>query len=47
MAQSPVHMREVMVRLWYAFSWGLGYLVNAIAKFPFQCQSQYICTIII
>ena len=43
-AQSPVHMRGVMVGLWYAFSWGLGYLVNTIAKFPFHCQSQYICT---
>ena len=32
-----------MVGLWYA-SWGLGYLLSAVVKFPFHCQSQYICT---
>ena len=42
-AQSPVHMRGVMVGLWYAF-WGIGNLFNTITKFPFHCQSQYICT---
>ena len=42
-AQSPVHMRGVMVGLWYAF-WGIGSLFNTITKFPFHCQSQYICT---
>uniref|UniRef100_A0A1X7U2D4 Uncharacterized protein n=1 Tax=Amphimedon queenslandica TaxID=400682 RepID=A0A1X7U2D4_AMPQE len=43
-AQSPVHMRGVMVGLWYATSWGLGHLINIIVKFPFDCESQYICT---
>ena len=42
-AQSPVHMRGVMVGLWYA-SWGIGYLISAMLKFPFNCESQYICT---
>ena len=43
-AQSPVHMRGVMVGLWYGSSWGLGYLINVVVKFPFDCESQYICT---
>ena len=43
-AQSPVHMRGVMVGLWYATAWGFGYLINTILKFPFNCESQYICT---
>uniref|UniRef100_A0A1X7UQB2 Major facilitator superfamily (MFS) profile domain-containing protein n=1 Tax=Amphimedon queenslandica TaxID=400682 RepID=A0A1X7UQB2_AMPQE len=43
-AQSPVHMRGVMVGLWYATSYGLSCLINIIAKFPFECESQYICT---
>ena len=43
-AQSPVHMRGVMVGLWYAISWGFGHLINIIVKFPFDCESQYICT---
>ena len=43
-AQSPVHMRGVMVGLWYATSYGLGFLINIIIKFPFDCESQYICT---
>ena len=43
-AQSPVHMRGVMVGLWYVASWGLGHLINIILKFPFNCESQYICT---
>ena len=43
-AQSPVHMRGVMVGLWYATSFGLGFLINTIFKFPFNCESQYICT---
>uniref|UniRef100_A0A1X7TFB2 Uncharacterized protein n=1 Tax=Amphimedon queenslandica TaxID=400682 RepID=A0A1X7TFB2_AMPQE len=36
-AQSPVHMRGVMVGLWYA-SWGIGYLIIAMLKFPFDCE---------
>ena len=43
-AQSPVHMRGVMVGLWYAISWGFGNLINTILKFPFNCENQYICT---
>ena len=42
-AQSPVHMRGVMVGLWYA-SWGAGYLLNSIIKFPFKCEDEYLCT---
>ena len=43
-AQSPAHMRGVMVGLWYVACWGIGYLINIILKFPFNCESQYICT---
>uniref|UniRef100_A0A1X7UQL3 Major facilitator superfamily (MFS) profile domain-containing protein n=1 Tax=Amphimedon queenslandica TaxID=400682 RepID=A0A1X7UQL3_AMPQE len=43
-AQSPVHMRGVMVGLWYVTSCGISFLVNVIVKFPFNCESQYICT---
>ena len=42
-AQSPVHMRGVMVGLWYT-SYGLGFLINIIVKLPFNCESQYICS---
>ena len=44
-AQSPVHMRGLMVGLWYA-SWGMGYLVSTILKHPFKCVKEYmyICT---
>uniref|UniRef100_A0A1X7UPL6 Uncharacterized protein n=1 Tax=Amphimedon queenslandica TaxID=400682 RepID=A0A1X7UPL6_AMPQE len=43
-AQSPVHMRGVMVGLWYAVCWGFGLFLDTILKFPFDCESQYICT---
>ena len=43
-AQSPVHMRGVMVGLWYVASCGISFLINIIIKFPFDCESQYICT---
>ena len=43
-AQSPVHMRGVMVGLWYATAWGIDDLINTTLKFPFNCESQYICT---
>ena len=43
-AQSPVHMRGVMVGLWYATSYGLSFLIKIITKFLFNCESQYICT---
>uniref|UniRef100_A0A1X7U2N3 Uncharacterized protein n=1 Tax=Amphimedon queenslandica TaxID=400682 RepID=A0A1X7U2N3_AMPQE len=42
-AQSPVHMRGVMVGLWYT-SWAVGYLISIGTKIPFDCESQYICT---
>ena len=42
-AQTPVHMRGVMVGLWLA-SLGIGYLIKIGLAFPFQCQSQHICT---
>ena len=43
-AQSPVHMRGVMVGLWYATAWGIDNFINTALKFPFNCESQYICT---
>ena len=43
-AQSPVHMRGVMVGLWYATSWAFAYFIDTTLKFPFNCESQYICT---
>ena len=43
-AQSPVHMRGVMVGLWYVTSCGISFFSSAIVKFPFSCESQYICT---
>ena len=43
-AQSPVHMRGVMVGLWYVTAWGVGPFINNSLKFPFNCESQYICT---
>ena len=43
-AQSPVHMRGMMVGLWYVTSYGLGFFINITVKFPFECESQYICT---
>ena len=43
-AQSPVHMRGVMVGLWYVTSLGMGYLINVIVNFLFACESQYVCT---
>uniref|UniRef100_A0A1X7SJL7 Uncharacterized protein n=1 Tax=Amphimedon queenslandica TaxID=400682 RepID=A0A1X7SJL7_AMPQE len=41
-AQSPVHMRGVMVGLWYAF-WGIGCFNNIIFKVFFGCY-ELICT---
>uniref|UniRef100_A0A1X7TZL6 Uncharacterized protein n=1 Tax=Amphimedon queenslandica TaxID=400682 RepID=A0A1X7TZL6_AMPQE len=43
-AQSPVHMRGVMVGLWYATSRGFGNFISTMLKFLFNCESQYICT---
>ena len=43
-AQSPVHMRGVMVGLWYVTSCGISFLISAIIKFLFNCESQYLCT---
>uniref|UniRef100_A0A1X7VPM9 Uncharacterized protein n=1 Tax=Amphimedon queenslandica TaxID=400682 RepID=A0A1X7VPM9_AMPQE len=42
-AQSPVHMRGVMVGLWLA-SMGCGYLFNINLKYPFGCDNEYMCT---
>ena len=43
-AQSPVHMKGVLVGMWYAFFGGFGYLVNISLQFPFKCEDDYICT---
>ena len=42
-AQSPVHMRGVMVGMWLA-SMGIGYVLNISLKFPFGCKSEFICS---
>ena len=42
-AQSPVYTRGMMVEFWCA-SWGFGLFIGTIVKFPFDCESQYICT---
>uniref|UniRef100_A0A1X7TWB1 Uncharacterized protein n=1 Tax=Amphimedon queenslandica TaxID=400682 RepID=A0A1X7TWB1_AMPQE len=42
-AQSPVHMRGMMVGLWFV-SCGISYTINITFKVPFDCESQYICT---
>ena len=42
-AQTPIHMRGVMVGLWLA-SMGLGYAVNIITKIPFGCRNVFLCT---
>ena len=42
-AQSPVHMRGVMVGMWFA-SLGCGYLVNINIKYLFDCHNEYLCT---
>ena len=42
-AQSPVHMRGLMVGMWLA-SFGIGYLLNINIKYPFGCHNEYICT---
>ena len=41
-AQSPVHMRGVMVGLWYAF-WGIGCFGNITFKVLFSCYES-VCT---
>ena len=42
-AQSPVHMRGVMVGLWFVSS-AISYIVSITFKLPFDCKSPYICT---
>ncbi|XP_019859892.1 PREDICTED: uncharacterized protein LOC109588147 [Amphimedon queenslandica] len=42
-AQSPVHMRGVMVGIWFA-SLGCGYLFNINIKYLFGCHNEYLCT---
>uniref|UniRef100_A0A1X7T7X0 Uncharacterized protein n=1 Tax=Amphimedon queenslandica TaxID=400682 RepID=A0A1X7T7X0_AMPQE len=41
LAQSPVHMRGVMVGSWYVASSGLGFLINIFVKFPFDAIHMY------
>ena len=41
-AQSPVHLRGVMVGMWLA-SIGFGYALNISLKYPFGCQNEFIC----
>ena len=42
-AQSPVHMRGVMVGIWFA-AIGFGVLFNINIKYLFGCENQYLCT---
>ena len=42
-AQSPVHMRGVMVGIWFA-AMGFGFLFNINIKYLFGCENQYLCT---
>ena len=42
-AQSPVHMRGVMVGIWSA-AIGFGYLFNINIKYLFGCYNCYLCT---
>ena len=42
-AQSPVHMRGVMVGIWFA-SLGCGYIFNINIKYLFDCHNEYLCT---
>ena len=43
MAQSPVHMRGVMVGMRLA-AMGFGFLFNINIKYLFGCENQYLCT---
>ena len=42
-AQSPVHMRGVMVGMWFA-SLGVGYLISFVTALLFHCQDDSSCT---
>ena len=42
-AQSPVHMRGVMVGIRFA-AMGFGFLFNINIKYLFGCENQYLCT---
>ena len=42
-AQTPMHMRGVMVGIWIA-SIGVGYFINMIVAVPFGCRVELICT---
>ena len=42
-AQSPVHIRGMMVGVWYA-SWGVGATLSICITLLFDCHNQYICS---
>ena len=42
-AQAPIHSRGVMVGVWYSSS-AVGYTLSICLRFPFNCQSQYLCS---
>ena len=47
--QTPVQCHkhclcESVTNMLWATSYGLSFLINIILKFPFDCESQYICT---
>ena len=42
-AQTPVQMRGMMVGFWLA-SWNVGFIINSLIKFSFNCESKMICT---
>ena len=42
-AQSPGHMRGMMIGMWLA-SVGIGSLININLKYPFDCHNVYLCT---
>ena len=41
-AQSPHEIRSLMVGLWYA-AYGLGYVIEIIARFPFNSKEDIVC----
>ena len=41
-AQSPHEMRGLMVGLWYA-AYGLGYVIDIIGRYPFNCKEDTVC----
>ena len=41
-AQSPCEMRGLMVGLWYG-AYGLGYVIDIIGRYPFNCKEDIVC----